>query len=389
MGSVSSRLPEFYKKFCAERQNLVQELVGMSDEDMVALTKTFALSDVDKLIENAIGTIQIPVGVATNFCIDGCDVLVPMATEENSIVAAASYAAKLARDGGGFYTQVSEQLMIGQIQLINVHNHAQVQKIIEGHKKELLALANQAVPSLKNKKKGALDLNVRNLQTQNGTMVIVHVLVDTCDAMGANIVNKMVEALAPELERITGARCLLKIVSNLAIHRLVSARAIWKKELLGSEVIEDILLADAFARADMYRGVTHNKGIMNGIDAVALATGNDFRALEAGVHGFAALDNSYKPLTNYYKSESGDLVGEITLPIAVGIVGGATQINPGARVCLKILGVKSASELARIMAAVGLAQNFAALHALVTTGIQTGYTKCRVREFYTTKALVS
>lgn len=320
------------------------------------------------MIENVVGSMQLPLGIATNFIINGKEKLIPMAIEETSVVAAASNAAKLARPEG-FKAKASEPIMIGQIQILNPCKDAE-KKLME-NKEDILDLANAQDKILVSLGGGAKDLEVKWLSDD---MLVVHLLVDVRDAMGANAVNTMAEAVAPLLEKITGGKALLRIISNLAIYRLAEAEVIYKKDVIGEDVVDKIVKAYEFASLDIFRAATHNKGIMNGIDAVAIATGNDWRAIEAGAHAYAAM-NGYKPLTTWQKNENGDLYGKIKLPLAVGIIGGATKVHPIAKLCLKILGVKTAKELAEVMAAVGLAQNFAALRALATKGIQAGHMK--------------
>ncbi|MDP6459840.1 MAG: hydroxymethylglutaryl-CoA reductase, degradative, partial [Candidatus Hydrothermarchaeota archaeon] len=312
--------------------------------------------------------------------INSRDYLSPMALEEPSVVAAASNVAKMARAKGGFTASATESRMIGQVQLVDVANLAKAGKKIIASKNAILGLANEQDPVLVKFGGGAMDLEVRELDTRAGKMLVVHLIVDCRDAMGANAVNTMAEAIAPRLESLSGGRALLRIISNLAVHRLVRVKAVFAKDVIGGEeVVDAVLKAYAFAEADEYRCATHNKGIMNGIIAVALATGNDTRALEAGAHAYAALNGSYIPLTRYERNIEGDLVGEIELPLAVGLVGGATTVHPAAKACVKILGVKTAPELAQVMASVGLAQNFAALRALATEGIQRGHMSLHAR----------
>jgi hydroxymethylglutaryl-CoA reductase len=354
-----------------ERVKVVKEFAGLTDEEANMLLSFIALpKDVaDIMIENVVGTMQLPLGIATNFIINGRELLIPMAIEETSVVAAASNAAKMARPDG-FKAKATEPVMIGQIQILNPARDAKEK--IEEQKEEILSLANAQDKILVDLGGGAKDLEIRWLSND---MIVVHLLVDVRDAMGANAVNTMAEAVAPLLERITGGKALLRIISNLAIYRLAEAEVIYKKEAIGGEeVVDKVVKAYEFAALDVFRAATHNKGIMNGIDAVVIATGNDWRAVEAGAHAYAAM-NGYKPLTTWSKLENGDLYGKIKLPLAVGIVGGATKVHPMARICLKILGIKTAKELAEIMASVGLAQNFAALRALATKGIQAGHMK--------------
>ncbi|MDI6902568.1 MAG: hydroxymethylglutaryl-CoA reductase, degradative [Methanocellales archaeon] len=365
----------FYKLSPLERLEKVREFANLDEESAENIRKSGALSvdQADKMIENVIGVMETPLGIATNFTINGKDYLIPMAIEEPSVIAAASNAAKMARDKGGFSASATKPIMIGQIQLICDDPHGARTSIL-GARKKILELANEQNPTLVKLGGGARDLEVRIIETPSGKMVIVHLLVDCRDAMGANTVNTMCERVSPLIEQLTSGRVYLRIVSNLAVKRLARAKAVFSKEALGGEdAVDAIIQAYSFAAADPYRCATHNKGIMNGITAVALATGNDTRAIEAGAHSYASFSGRYKPLTTYEKNEDGDLVGTIELPIAAGLVGGATKVHPVAIANLKILGVKTASELAEVMASVGLAQNLAALRALATEGIQRGH----------------
>lgn len=377
----TSNIHGFYKKTHDQRLQIIKKFSELSSEESIRLKLCEALDfeRANRMIENVVSSLPVPLGIAPHFLINGKDYLVPMAIEEASVVAAAAYAAKLARFGGGFSVTATCPVMIGQIQLRSVFDVTKAIRAIEAAKQELLALANSGDPVLVGVGGGARDLVCRQVCTSRGTMLIVHLLVDVKDAMGANIVNVMGERITTQLERVTGGRAGLRIVSNLAVHRMVHARAVWSKELLGKDVIEDILDAYEWAKVDPFRCATHNKGIMNGIDAVALATGNDFRAIEAGAHAYAALDG-YKPLSSYKKDEHGSLVGELELPLAVGTVGGITQYHPVTRVCLKILSIANACELASVMGAVGLAQNFAALRALVCEGISKGHMRLHMRK---------
>ncbi len=379
----SSRIPGFHKLSIEERVGKLKEFANLTDEEVEVLRRTGALSleVADRMIENVVGTMELPLGIATNFLINGKDYLVPMAIEEPSVVAAASNAAKMCRAGGGIFAKASEQLMIAQVQLVKVASpHTAMYKILE-RKQELIDLANSTNPVLLKVGGGVRDVEVRVLDSPLGPMVVTHLIVDVRDAMGANTVNTMAEAVAPLIEKWTGGKVYLRIISNLADRRVVRAWTKVPKEALGGEeVVEGIIYAWAFAAADPYRAATHNKGIMNGIVAVALATGQDTRALEAGAHAYAARKGRYLPLTTWEKSEDGDLVGYIEIPLAVGTVGGAVKVNPIARVSLKILGVKTAAELSEVMASVGLAQNLAALRALATEGIQKGHMKLHARQ---------
>jgi len=379
--SRSSRIPGFYKLPVNERLKIVRDFANLTEEEVELLTRTgrMPLDLADKMIENVIGTFELPFGVAVNFLINGRDYLIPMVIEEPSVVAAASHAAKLTRTGGGIFANSTGPIMIGQIQLVNVLSPRKATYEILMHKDEILEIANRQDPILVKLGGGAKDLEVRILNTFLGSMVIVHLLVDVRDAMGANAVNTMAEAVAPYIEKLTGGKVYLRILSNLADKRLVRAYTRVPKDVLGEDLVDGIIYAYAFAASDPYRAATHNKGIMNGIIAVALATGNDTRALEAGAHAYAARNGRYTSLSVWEKDENGDLIGWLELPIAVGIVGGATKSNPLARVSLKILGVKSGSELAEVMGAVGLAQNLAAIRALASEGIQKGHMKLHAR----------
>jgi hydroxymethylglutaryl-CoA reductase len=378
----SSQISGFYKLRPAERLEIVKIFAGLSTEEAQILSSTggIELEQADRMIENVVGVMPIPVGIAVNFLINGTDYLIPMAIEEPSVVAAASYAAKMARTTGGFTAHTTGSIMIGQIQIVNIQDPYGARMAIFQAKDEILIKANEQDPVLVSFGGGAKDLRVRPIQTSQGMMVIVELLVECKDAMGANAVNTMAEAVAPLLERITGGQVYLRIISNLAIKRLARAKAVIpKKALGGSPVVEGIILAYAFAVADPFRCATHNKGIMNGITSVVLATGNDTRAIEAGAHAYAAISGSYQPLTSWEQNRDGDLVGTIELPLAVGLVGGATRAHPVARTLVKILGVKSAKEFAEVLACVGLAQNLAALRALANEGIQHGHMALHAR----------
>lgn len=366
----TSKISGFYKLSRKERLEFVKNFAGLTDEETRTLNEsTIDFGIVDRMIENATSVMPVPLGMAVNFLINGKDYLIPMAIEETSVIAAASNAAKIARIQGGFKTSSTEPVMIGQIQLVNHKNPEEAKKIILENKEKILKMANEKDPMLVKFGGGAKDINVRILD--NG-MVITHLLVDVRDAMGANAVNTMCETVAPFIEKITGGRVYLRILSNLAVHRLSKATAVFPKEIVGEEVVDGIMQAYMFAKYDPYRCATHNKGIMNGVDAVVIASGNDFRAVESGAHAYASL-NGYSPLTKYEKNKNGDLVGSIELPTPVGLIGGATKVHPTAKICIKILGVKTARELGEIIAAVGLAQNFAALKALASEGIQKGH----------------
>jgi len=380
----SSRISGFYKLSFKKRLKVLEGFAGLNKEEIKILSNRGALGEIgERMIENVVGTMPLPLGIATNFLINGKDYLIPMAIDEPSVVAAASNAAKMAREKGGFETSSTEPIMIGQIQVTNIPDSLMAKSKILENKKKILEIANKKDPLLLKLGGGAKDIEVREInrmRIEEGKMIILHLLVNVKDAMGANVVNTMTEAVSPWLEKITGGKTLLRIVSNLATHRLASAKAVFRKEIIGGEnVVDGIIKAYLFAQSDPYRCATHNKGIMNGIDAVLIATGNDFRAVEAGAHAFAAMTGKYLPLTDWQRNKDGDLAGHIKLPLAVGIVGGATNVHPTAKINLKILGVKTAGELAEVIAAVGLAQNFAALRALVKEGIQKGHMSLHAR----------
>ncbi len=391
--SQSSRLPGFYKSSVEERLGLVAAAADLTDEESAILSGAAGLQTdtADHMIENVVGTHSLPLGIATNFCVNGRDVLVPMAIEEPSVVAGASFAARLAREGGGFFTSSTPSHMIAQMQVLEVPNPHLARFELLSQKERLLDLANQTDPLIISLGGGARDLEVRVIEeSPAGPMLVLHLIYDTLDAMGANTVNTAVEALAPTVEEITGGRVLLRILSNLADRRLARAMCTVPANALefesdgrtfeGRDVVERIAEAYAFAAADPYRATTHNKGIMNGVDAVVIATGNDWRAIEAGAHAYAVRDGGYTALSQWEKTPEGDLVGTLEMPMAVGIVGGATRVHPLPQVALKILGVKTSLELAEIIVAVGLAQNLAALRALATEGIQRGHMSLHARQ---------
>lgn len=358
------------------------DFAGLTEDEARALSGETGLSvaQADKMVENALGTFAMPLGIATNFLLNGKDYLIPMAIEEPSVVAAASNAAKMAREKGGFKTSSTSPVMIGQVQVTGVKDLQVATSRLESGKQEILKLANAQDPMLLSLGGGARDLEVRVIRTMHGPQIVVHLHVDVRDAMGANAVNTMAEATAPMIETMTGGKVCLRILSNLAVLRLARAEAVWAKEAIGGEgVVDGVVEAYAFAEADPFRCATHNKGVMNGIDAVIIATGNDWRAIEAGAHAYAARTGSYKPLTRFEKTPDGDLKGFIEVPMAVGLVGGATKVHPSAKASVRLLGVKTANELAEVVAAVGLAQNMAALRALATVGIQKGHMSLHAR----------
>jgi hydroxymethylglutaryl-CoA reductase len=387
--SSSSRLPGFYNLPVDQRADAVAQWADLTSEEQAILMgeTPFDPALADKFIENVVGVFGLPLGIAANFLVNGREVLVPMVIEEPSVVAAASYMAKLARAGGGFRTSSSAPEMIGQIQVLDLADLEAAQAEILTHKEELLDIAACCDKVVVDLGGGPRDIEVHALpDTPTGPMLIVHLIFDCRDAMGANMVNTACEALAEPLERITGGRVGLRILSNLADHRLaraectIPASALAFEDYAGEEVVSGIVEAYAFAAADPYRAATHNKGIMNGIDPVIIATGNDWRAIEAGAHAYAARSGHYTSLSTWQKDADDSLIGTLELPVAVGIVGGATRAHPSAQVALKILGVNSANELAEIAVAVGLAQNLGALRALATEGIQKGHMALHARQ---------
>ncbi len=377
----SSAIPSFYKLSMDERLKEVKEFAGLSSEEVGTLRSgTLPVGSAERMIENVVGLFPLPLGIAVNFLINDRDYLIPMAIEEPSVVAAASNAAKMARSTGGFKASSTDPVMMGQVQLVKCPSPREAEKQILASKKEILALANKQDPTLVSMGGGARDVRVRVLPSLTGTMVITELLVDCRDAMGANVVNTMAEAVAPMLEQLSKGRVNLRIISNLADKRLARATTHISKEALGGgEVVDGIVDAYAFAAADPYRCATHNKGVMNGIAAVCLATGNDTRAIEAGAHAYASRSGHYSPITSWHKDENGDLHGFIEFPAALGIVGGVTAVHPLAKICLKILGVKTARELGEVIASVGLAQNLGALRALAAEGIQRGHMSLHAR----------
>ncbi len=378
----TSQVSGFYKLTPKQRIKFVKDFADLSDEEVKLLhsTGSLKLELADRMIENVVGTFPLPVGIAMNFLINGRDYLIPMAIEEPSVVAAATYAAKMARKKGGFFTSSTDPIMIGQIQTVDVRDPFAAKIKILTSKKEILQKANEQDPMLVSVGGGAKDLEVKVINTKTGDMVITELHVDCRDAMGANAVNTMAEAVAPLIERITGGRVYLRIISNLAVKRLARAYAvIAKEEVGGEEVVDGIVEAYNFAASDPFRAATHNKGILNGIIGVVIATGNDHRAIEAGAHAYAARNGHYGALSVWEKNKDGDLVGSLELPMAVGLIGGATKVHPVAKVILKILGVKTANELGEVMAAVGLAQNLGALRALAHEGIQRGHMSLHAR----------
>jgi hydroxymethylglutaryl-CoA reductase len=385
-----SRIPNFHKLTVSERVRAIHER-GFIDEDdyrLLAVGKhTLRLHHADKMIENVIGVMGLPVGLGLNFLVNRRDYVVPLVVEEPSIVAALCSAAKLVRAAGGFRSVATDPILIGQVQILDVPHPAEARANLLQRKAEILALANSIHPKMLARGGGARDIEVHShvAPSTGRDMLVLHLLVDTRDAMGANLVNTMCEGVATLVESITGGRVLLRILSNLSDRALVTATCAIPSHLLstkaydGEEVCDGIVQATDLAEVDPYRATTHNKGIMNGIDAVALATGNDWRAIEAAAHAYAARDGRYRSLTRWTRNERGELVGQITIPLKVGTVGGPLQSNPTVAVNLRMMGIQSATELAEVMGAVGLAQNFSALRALVTDGIQRGHMTLHAR----------
>jgi len=375
---TGSQLPGFYKRGLDERRLLLKEVAGVSDDDLKALAEGLTLASANLMVENAIGTMQVPLGVATNFKINGRELLIPMATEEASVIAAASYAAKLALPAG-FTATSTRPIMRGQMQLVDVEDASAGKSRIEAEKDRLIAEANKLAGLLPALGGGVIDLKARVLEAGE-EMLIVEFFIDCRDAMGANTIDTVVEGMTAEIESIAKGRALLRILSNLATERLAKATVTYKKESIGGEsVVDGVIRAYRFAAADPYRAATNNKGIMNGITALVLATGNDTRAGEAGAHAYAAMGKRYTSLSKWSRDAEGNLHGELELPMAVGTIGGATKTHPTSQFALKLMGIKSARELAETMAALGLAQNFAALRALVTEGIQKGHMQLHAR----------
>ena len=391
----NSRIGGFYKLSVSERRKLLAEIAELSDEQVEAWADSGELDEesADRMIENVVGTYSLPIGVATNFVIDGSHYAIPFVLEEPSVVAAASNMAKRCLANGGFSSNNDDPVMIGQIQVVGCEDPNGAMESILATKEELVSKCNEVDPILVKFGGGCRDLSARVIETGSGPMVIVHIHVDCRDAMGANAVNTMAETIAPRVEEISGGTVILRIISNLAVLRLARVSAVFTPEEMsdggkdakqGSEVIEGVIQAYHFAEADPFRATTHNKGIMNAISAVALACGQDWRAIESGAHSYASHERTYGSLTSWSKDDDGNLVGSIELPMAVGLVGGAVRVHPAAQANVALLGVESADELAKVMAASGLAQNLGALRALATVGIQAGHMKLHVRNMAVT-----
>lgn len=387
----SSRIAGFYRCSIDERIDKLAETFDLTREEIDALRSqgSLELSQADKMIENAVGIYSLPIGVALNFLINEKEYIVPMAIEEPSVVASCSYMAKLVRESGGFRAGSTRRVMTGQVQVVGCQDFRAAKNAVLGAKAELLAAANAFVPNMVKRGGGALDLEVRTLNDSPlstfSPMLVLHLMIDTQDAMGANTINTMVEGIAPLVEELTGGRVYLRILSNYTTSCMawatckVSPKTLETPEHTGEEVIEGIVKAYEFAASDVYRAVTNNKGVMNGVDAVVMATGNDWRAIEAGAHAWAARSGQYGPMAHWSKDAEGNLVGKLELPMPVGIVGGSIQLHPMAKVALKFLRVRTARELAEVTVAVGLAQNMAALRALATVGIQRGHMALHAR----------
>ncbi|MBN1406740.1 MAG: hydroxymethylglutaryl-CoA reductase, degradative [Calditrichaceae bacterium] len=385
---INSRISGFYKKSITERLKFLLDENILSEQDyqlFMSGSQLLKSSDADKMIENVIGVFGLPFALGFNFMINGKDYIIPMVVEEPSVVAAVSAAAKVIRDGGGFISETMETLLVGQIQLVGIEDMEKAKQAVLDKKAEIMRIADDVHPEIVQFGGGARDLEVRVIQAEDQEMMIVQLLVDTVDAMGANLVNTMCEAIAETLEELSGGKAFLKILSNLADRSLVKVKcripleSLAGKGFSGEQVRDGVILAYKFAAADPYRAATHNKGIMNGIDPVVIATGNDWRAVEAAAHAYAAKDGKYTSLTKWYADENGDLTGEIELPIRVGIVGGSLQSNPSAPIARRILNIESSRELMDVLGAVGLAQNFAAIRALATEGIQRGHMSLHAR----------
>lgn len=381
-------MPGFYNKTLADRLQAITEQTGLSQEEIDSFSSLgLGLDGAEHMIENVVGLYALPLGIATNFRINHKEVLVPMVLEEPSVVAGASLAARLARETGGFIASSDEPVMIAQMQILDLANPHQARLALLAHKQRILDFAQTTDPVIMKLGGGPRDVEVRLIEDSPvGPMLVLHLLYDCRDAMGANTVNTAAEALKPMVEEITGGRVNLRILSNLADQRLarstcvISTSALAFADFHGEFVRDRIIEASAFAAADPYRAATHNKGIMNGVDAVVLATGNDWRAIEAGAHAYAARSGKYTSLSQWGLDKAGNLVGTAELPMAVGIVGGATKVHPTAQTALKLMAVQSARELAEIIVSVGLAQNFAAIRALATEGIQRGHMGLHARQ---------
>ena len=377
-----SSISKFFEKSRKDRLDIVANFANLTDDELDILKNDnggISFDKADKMVENAIGTFSLPLGIATNFKINGKDYVVPMVIEEPSVIAAASKGAKIARIKGGFEVSADESFSIGQIQILEVDSSYAISQI-KNSSNEILQLANSKSNTLSKMGKGAKEVFCKEIDTPSGKMLIVELLIDVGDAMGANVTNTMCESVSPLIEKITGGRALLRILSNYSTRRLAKAKAVFEKEVVGGEnVVDNIISAFEFADNDVYRAVTHNKGVMNGTIAVANAVGQDSRAIEAAANAYAAKSGTYRSLSKWSKDNDGNLVGILEIPLSVGIVGGIANVHPVAKICTKILGVSSAQELACVMVATGLAQNYSAMRALATEGIQKGHMRLHAR----------
>ena len=378
-----SSISKFFEKSRKDRLDIVANFANLSDDELNILQNEnggISFDKADKMVENAIGTFSLPLGIATNFTINGKDYLIPMVIEEPSVIAAASKGAKIAKIKGGFDVTADGSYSIGQVQILDVTDFSSTILQIKNSSNEILELANSKSNTLSKMGKGAKEISCKEIDTPSGKMLIVELLIDVGDAMGANVTNTMCEAISPLIERITGGRALLRILSNYSTRRIVTAKAVFEKDAVGGEeVVDNIVLAFEFADNDVYRAVTHNKGIMNGIIAVANAVGQDSRAIEAAANAYAAKSGQYRSLSKWSKDSAGNLVGILEIPLSVGIVGGIANVHPVAKICTKILGVASAQELSCVITAAGLAQNYSAIRALATEGIQKGHMRLHAR----------
>ncbi len=379
---TDSSISKFFEKSRKERLDIISNFSNLSDDELNILQSNdggISYEKADKMVENAIGTFSLPLGVATNFKINNKDYLIPMVIEEPSVIAAASKGAKIARIKSGFIATADESFSIGQIQLLDVDIDSAINQITNSLD-EILALANLQSNTLSKMNKGAKEITCKKIDTPSGTMLIVEILIDVGDAMGANITNTMCEAVSPLIEKITGGKTLLRILSNYSTRRIAKATAIFEKQAVGGEqVVDNIIKAFEFADNDVYRAVTHNKGILNGIISVANAIGQDSRAIEAAANAYAAKSGRYRSLSTWSKDDDGNLVGTLEIPLSVGIIGGIANVHPVAKTCIKILKVTTAQELACVMVATGLAQNYSAIRALSTEGIQKGHMRLHAR----------
>ncbi len=380
---TDSSIPKFFEKSHEEKLDIICNFSDLNDEELNHLKNATGGLDFEyanKMIENAIGTFSLPLGIATNFKINNVDYLVPMVIEEPSVIAAASKAAKIARVHGGFTAKVDGNISIGQIQVLDVNIQESI-SILNSNSNQIIELANSSSKTLPKLGKGAKEIQCKEIKTSTSSMLIVELMIDVGDAMGANVTNTMCETVAPLIEKLTGGKTLLRILSNYSTKRMVSVSATFDKDSVGGEqVVDDMISAYEFADNDVYRAVTHNKGVMNGTISVANATGQDSRAIEAAAHAYASHTGRYRSLTHWSKNNDGHLVGKFEIPLSVGIVGGVTNNHPIAKICTKILNLKNVQELSCVIASTGLAQNFAAMRALATEGIQKGHMKLHARK---------